>query len=58
ESNSTIRHWTKEGLLEVAEITEAGYHLYSEDMVDRIKQIHTLKKQRLTLQEIKRIIET
>ena len=25
ESNSTIRHWTKEGLLQVAEVTEAGY---------------------------------
>ena len=25
ENNSTIRHWTKEGLLEVAEMTESGY---------------------------------
>ena len=25
QRNSTIRHWTKEGLLEVAEITDAGY---------------------------------
>lgn len=53
ESNSTIRHWTKEGLLEVAEVTEAGYQLYSHDMAHRIKQIHALKEQRLTLQEIK-----
>ena len=53
ESNSTIRHWTKVGLLSVAEITEAGYQLYAPDMVDRIQQIHALKAQRLTLQEIK-----
>lgn len=53
ESNSTIRHWTKEGLLEVAEVTEAGYQLYAQDMVERIKQINALKEQRLTLQEIK-----
>ena len=53
ESNSTIRHWTKEGLLQVAEVTEAGYQLYASDMIKRIKQIHTLKAQRFTLQEIK-----
>lgn len=53
ESNSTIRHWTKEGLLEVAEVTEAGYQLYSHDMAHRIKKINELKEQRLTLQEIK-----
>lgn len=54
ENNSTIRHWTKEGLLEVSEITESGYQLYSTDMIDRIKSIHLYKKQRLTLNEIKR----
>ncbi len=52
ESNSTIRHWTKKGLLDVAEITEAGYQLYSADMVERVKRIHALKKRRLTLKEI------
>ena len=56
ESNSTIRHWTKEGLLEVAEITKAGYQLYAPDMAQRIRQIHALKEQRLTLQEIKQRI--
>ena len=53
ESNATIRHWTKEGLLEVAEVTKAGYQLYAPDMVHRIQQIHELKGQRLTLREIK-----
>jgi Fic family protein len=53
ESNSTIRHWTKEGLLDIAEITESGYQLYAENMIARIKLIKSLKEQRLTLQEIK-----
>ncbi len=52
ESNSTIRYWTKEGLLNVAEITEAGHQLYAPEMIDRIKQIHAFKEQRFTLQEI------
>jgi len=51
--NSTIRHWTKEGLLQVAEITKTGYHLYASEMLERIKQIHELKEQRLSLQEIR-----
>ncbi len=53
ERNSTIRHWTKEGLLSVAEITETGYQLYAPEMVERIKQIHAFKAQRFTLREIK-----
>ena len=53
ENNSTIRYWTKEGLLEVAEVTESGYQLYSPEMIKRVEQIYFLKKERLTLQEIK-----
>ncbi len=52
-SNSTIRHWTKQGLLEVAEVTKTGYQLYSPDMIGRIKRIYAFKEQRLTLREIK-----
>ena len=54
ENNSTIRYWTKQGLLEVAEVTEAGYQLYDSDMIQRVEQIHAMKEERLTLQEIKR----
>ena len=43
ESNSTIRHWTKLGLLEVVEITESGYQMYAVDMLERIEKIHALK---------------
>lgn len=53
KNNSTIRHWTKEGLLEVAEITASNYQLYSPLMVERGKQILTLQQQRLSLEEIR-----
>ena len=49
----TIRFWTSEGLLEVAELTASGYQLYSSDMVERCEVIRKLKEQRLTLAEIK-----
>jgi Fic family protein len=53
ESNSTIRHWTKEGLLDVAKLTESGYQLYSISMIERIKKIQRLKKERYSLAEIR-----
>lgn len=53
----TIRFWTKEGLLEVAEITPSGYQLYAADMAERCAQILKLKAQRLTLHEIKNTLE-
>ncbi len=49
----TIRHWTKEGLLQVSDITESGYQMYSLEMLDIIKNILKLKSKRLTLNEIK-----
>jgi Fic family protein len=54
ETVPTIRYWTKEGLVEVAEITESSYHLYAPDMIERCRTIQALKSQRLTLTEIKR----
>lgn len=53
EANSTIRHWTKEGLLEVAEVTPSGYQMYAPEMIERAKKVQKLKKQRLTLKEIR-----
>ena len=54
----TIRHWTKEGLLQVAEITESGYQMYSEEMINRIEKIQKMKEKRMTLEEIKlKIVE-
>jgi Fic family protein len=54
ENVSTIRHWTKEGLLEVAEITASGYQLYAPEMLSRTERIKALKKQRFTLSEIRK----
>ena len=48
----TIRHWTKEGLLQVAEVTESGYQMYSEEMISRVKRIEELKGKRMTIAEI------
>lgn len=55
-ANSTIRHWTKTGLLEVAEITPAGYQLYGQDMLERVERIRALQEKRYTLEEIKSML--
>lgn len=57
ETNSTIRHWTKLNLLEVAEVTSSNYHLYSTDMVERIRRIKELKDKRFNLEEIKDLLK-
>lgn len=58
ETVPTIRHWTKEGLLQVADYTQGGYQLYSQNQVAVIKKIRTLQdKDRLTIAEIKKALE-
>jgi Fic family protein len=49
----TVRFWTKEGLLDVAEVTPSGYQLFEPSMVDRCARIRKLQDQRLTLAEIR-----
>jgi len=49
----TIRHWTDEGLLQLADRSTGGYRLYEPSMVERAKKIRELREQRLTLAEIK-----
>jgi hypothetical protein len=56
ETVPTIRHWTKEGLLQVAKATDSGYQLFSVEMVERCKAIQKLKNDRLTLAEIKQAL--
>ena len=53
----TIRHWTKEGLLQVAELTESGYQMYSEEMIERVRMIEKMKEKRMTLIEIKKVLK-
>lgn len=57
ETNATLRHWTKQGLLSVAEVSPGGYQLYASEMIERVKTIHDLKKKRFTLQEIREKLE-
>lgn len=52
----TVRYWTKEGLLDVAFVTKSNYQLYSREMVKRCEYIKQLKKERLSIQEIKQKI--
>ena len=52
ETVPTIRHWTKLGLIQVAQVTPAGYQLYAADAIDRCRRIQTLKGRRLSLAEI------
>ncbi len=55
ETVPTLRHWTREGLLEVASHTPGGYQLYELTMIGRAKEIRRLQTdQRQTLAEIKR----
>ena len=53
ESNATLRYWTKEGLLEVADTTEANYQLYAPEMIGKVARIRDLQAQRFTIKEIK-----
>ena len=53
ETVPTLRYWTKEGILNVSRVTESGYHLYGPEALARIEHIQEMKRQRLTLREIK-----
>ncbi|EKE00122.1 MAG: hypothetical protein ACD_22C00089G0004 [uncultured bacterium] len=58
ETVPTIRHWTKEGLLEVVEYTKGGYQLYTQKEVAVARKIRKLQDtKRLTLEEIKRELQ-
>lgn len=53
----TIRYWTKEHLLRVADHSKGGYQLYEQEAVDTARNIRKLQKtKRFTLKEIKRAL--
>jgi DNA-binding transcriptional MerR regulator len=58
ENTSTLRHWTKTGLLEVATTTPLGYQLYPYYMIERCKHILERQYQRYTLEEIIKLVST
>ncbi|AMA73700.1 MULTISPECIES: MerR family transcriptional regulator [Aneurinibacillus] len=56
-SKRTIDYYTNLGLLS-AERSEANYRLYPEETIDRLRLIECLKRQKLTLEEIReRIVQ-
>lgn len=56
ETVATIRFWTKENLLQIAETTPSNYALYSVEMIARCTRIQELKAKRYTLAEIYKIL--
>jgi Fic family protein len=53
ESVPTIRHWTKQGLLQVAGYSQGGYQLYAPNMTAVVLKIRELQKeQRMSIKEI------
>jgi len=55
---STIRYYTKLGLLEVAATTPGGQRLYNkEDTLSRVRIIKNIERQYLPLQKIRKILE-
>ena len=58
ETVHTIRYWTKEGLLYVSSYSAGGYQLYDPLMVEKIKKIRKLQRERrLTIIEIKKLLQ-
>ena len=57
ETVPTIRFWTKEGLRAVTGTTASNYALYSTETISRIRRIQSLKKQRLTIKEIRKKLD-
>ncbi|HZE86591.1 MAG TPA: Fic family protein [Methylomirabilota bacterium] len=57
EAVPTIRYWTKEGLLKVTDYSEGGYQLYAPAVIDTVKKIRELQKEkRLTIVELKKAL--
>ncbi|MCJ7646551.1 MerR family transcriptional regulator [bacterium] len=55
---STIRYYTKLGLLEAAATTPGGQNLYDkEETLSRVRMIKSIERQSLPLQTIRKIIE-
>jgi MerR family copper efflux transcriptional regulator len=55
--NQTIRYYEQQGLLQPTERTEAGYRLYSDADVQRLRFIQQAKLFGLTLEEIKELMD-
>lgn len=56
-STRTIDYYTNRGLLSV-ERSEKNYRLYSDSALQTLERIHQLKKQRLSIAEIKELLDS
>lgn len=54
----TLHHYDRIGLLQPAEVTEAGYRLYGEAELERLQQILFFRELEFPLQDIGRIINS
>ena len=55
-SNDTLRHYEKNGLLTPISRTKAGYRLYNEDIVYRVRFIKQAQSCGLTLSDIRQLL--
>jgi len=55
-SPRTIDYYTKIGLIAPAERSTTNYRLYGSETLQQLKRIEWLKKQKLSLEEIKRLL--
>lgn len=53
ETIATIRHYAMQSLLTIKEHTPGGYMLFSETMVERVREIRGMQRRGLSLSEIK-----
>lgn len=56
-STRTIDYYTNRGLLSV-ERSEKNYRLYPDSVLQTLERIHQLKKQRLSIAEIKEVLDS
>jgi DNA-binding transcriptional MerR regulator len=57
-ASSTVRYYTKIGLISPCGKTESGYKLYDKQAIEKIEFIKKAKKLGFTLDEIKVVIDT
>ncbi|MCM3213470.1 MerR family transcriptional regulator [Niallia taxi] len=56
-SSRTIDYYTQIGLLEVQR-SSSNYRLYPEDVLETLKRIKILKQQRMSMEEIKEVLQS
>lgn len=55
-NTETLRYYEREGILEAAQRSRAGYRIYDDKAVDRIRFVHQAQALGFTIREIKELI--